>query len=64
MVVWLGLIITDRLYWWYYNAGYAGRLWVKGRWFSENDVLHVALVVWIIYIAVVLVPLVQDAPTV
>jgi hypothetical protein len=64
IVVWLGLIITDRLYWWYYNAGYAGRLWAKGRWFSENDVLHVALVVWIIYIAVVLVPLVQDASTV
>ncbi|TCS38870.1 hypothetical protein [Reinekea marinisedimentorum] len=59
--VWFGLIITDRLYWWYYNAGLTGKLWAKGRWFSENDVLHVALVVWVIYIAVVLVPLVEDA---
>ena len=62
--VWFGLILTDFLYWRYYNAGISEKLWAKGRWFTENDVLHVALVIWIIYIAVVLVPLMKDAPLV
>jgi hypothetical protein len=60
--VWLGLIATDRLYWLYYNAGFTQKLWMKGRWFSENDVLHVALIIWVVYIWLVVAPLIKDAP--
>lgn len=59
--VWFGLILTDFLYWRYYKAGLTEKLWAKGRWFSENDVLHVALVIWVIYLALILEPLIQDA---
>lgn len=58
--VWLGLIITMVLYHKYSSLGLTEKLWKKGRWFSENDVLHVALIIWVIYLAVVLEPLVSD----
>ncbi|MGL5908058.1 MAG: hypothetical protein ACRCZA_15335 [Shewanella sp.] len=39
--------------WWgydrYYKAGITDILWEKGKWFSENDVLHVILVIWALY---------------
>lgn len=57
---WFGLIVTMWLYWQYYFAGYTEKLWAKGRWFSENDVLHVALIVWVIYIGLIVAPLVTD----
>lgn len=58
--VWVGLILIDRLYWWYFKADFSGKLWAKKRWFSENDVLHVTLIFWIAYIALVVEPLVND----
>lgn len=57
---WLGLILTMWLYWQYYYSGYSHQLWAKGRWLTENDVLHVALLIWMIYIGLVLAPLVKD----
>lgn len=59
---WFGLILTMYLYWQYYNAGLTEKLWAKGKWFSENDVLHVVLIIWVIYIYLVLAPLIQDMP--
>jgi len=29
------------------------KLWARGIWFSENDVLHVLLIFWVTYIATV-----------
>ena len=58
--VWLGLIITMILYNKYSSLGLTETLWKKGRWFSENDVLHVVLIIWLIYLAVVVEPLVWD----
>ncbi|MDG3086250.1 hypothetical protein P7F88_09090 [Vibrio hannami] len=57
---WAGLILTMWLYEKYMNAGYTQLLWQKGKWFSENDVLHVTLIIWIIYIAVFVEPLIKD----
>ncbi|MDC7219453.1 MAG: hypothetical protein PQJ59_05895 [Spirochaetales bacterium] len=58
--VWFGLIFIDRLYWWYYKKGYSEKLWSRKRWFTENDVLHVTLILWVAYIAFVVEPLIKD----
>ena len=58
--VWLGLIITMVLYNKYSSLGLTDALWKEERWFSENDVLHVVLIIWVIYLAVVLEPRVLD----
>jgi len=57
---WLGLIATMVLYEKYMSLGVSEKLWAKGRWFSENDVLHVALIAWVFYLSVVLEPLIVN----
>jgi len=57
---WFGLVLTMYLYNKYMALGLTEKLWSKGKWFSENDVLHVALIVWVIYIALIVAPLVKD----
>lgn len=57
---WFGLVLTMVLFNKYTALGLTNKLWKKGTWFSENDVLHVALILWIIYIALVVEPLVKD----
>lgn len=60
ITTWVGLIATMAAYHWYFRAGIGQKLWSKGRWFSENDVLHVLLILWIAYIALVLFPQISD----
>jgi hypothetical protein len=36
-------------------------LWAEGIWFSENDVLHALVMLWVFYVGLVLVPKVKDA---
>jgi len=51
---WCLLLLTMALYWLYDYLGIAKTLWQKKRiWFSENDVLHVVLIGWAIYIAAI-----------
>ncbi|RVU86473.1 hypothetical protein EOL70_03230 [Leucothrix sargassi] len=57
---WFGLILTMWLFEKYMAAGITEKLWKEGKWFSENDVLHVALIIWVLYLAIVLEPLVVD----
>lgn len=50
--IWVGLLACMFAYEVYRRAGLTEILWQKGLWFSENDVLHVTLIFWMLAIAV------------
>ncbi len=56
--VWMALIILA--YYAYLVSGLTQQLWHRGLWFSENDVLHLGLIGWVVYVAVVAGPLLTD----
>ena len=56
----LGVVIAAYLL--YYLSGNTASLWAKGLWFSENDVLHIGLILWMLYITFLLAPRVKDIP--
>jgi hypothetical protein len=58
---WLWLAVTVAAYFIAYSAGLTQAMWAKGIWFSENDVLHIFLILWMIYFAF-LIPRVTDNP--
>lgn len=58
--LWLG--ITIAAYFVYYFSGATAVLWAKGIWFSDNDVLHIGLILWMFLITFVLAPHVEDIP--
>ncbi len=58
---WLIMTAVNGLYFAYLLLGYTEQLWAQGIWFSANDVLHVLMMVWVIYTAVVLVKYLDDA---
>ncbi|SLM28111.1 conserved membrane hypothetical protein [Desulfamplus magnetovallimortis] len=47
---WFLLFCTMMAYYIYNKKGITKKLWTKGIWFSENDVLHIFLILWMIYI--------------
>ncbi|MCB8985815.1 MAG: hypothetical protein H6659_18450 [Ardenticatenaceae bacterium] len=57
---WLSLGAVLGLYFLYYLLGITPRLWAQGIWFSENDVLHLGLIAWMVYIGWIVLPQVQD----
>ncbi len=59
---WGWLLITMLAYWLYDKLGFTSKLWAKGDgvWFSQNDVLHIGLIIWMAYIAVFVVKHVSD----
>ncbi|CAH0525794.1 hypothetical protein [Vibrio hippocampi] len=63
-LVMLGSWALIFLSWWGYDrydkAGLTEKLWQKGRWFSENDVLHVVLVIWGFYTLILLPQYIYD----
>lgn len=56
--IWLG--ITIAAYFLYLISGTTASLWARGIWFSENDILHIGLILWMLYIAFILSPRVKD----
>ena len=62
LVAWIWLGVTIGAYFLYYSSGLTQKLWARGTWFSENDVLHIGLILWMLYLAFILAPRVTDAP--
>lgn len=62
LAAWIILLATMLAYWLYSRLGIPQRLWARGIWFSENDVLHVFLIGWVIYLVTAVAGRVQDLP--
>ncbi len=58
---WTWLAITLGAYFLYLMLGITQSLWARGIWFSENNVLHIGLIVWMIYLVRVVAHRVKDA---
>ena len=58
---WLWLVLTTGAYYAYLVLDIPGTLWARGIWFTENDVLHTGLIVWMFSIALVIAPRLSDA---
>ncbi len=52
LITWLWLGVIFAAYFIYLVLGVTDVLWARGIWFSENDVLHIGLISWMVYIAV------------
>ncbi|NTU65644.1 MAG: hypothetical protein HGB05_20150 [Chloroflexi bacterium] len=57
---WIWLVLTIAAYFIYYLSGLTQTLWARQIWFTENDVLHVGLMGWVIYIVLVVARRVED----
>ena len=59
---WILLLITSAAYYLYDHLDITEKLWEKGTgiWFSQNDVLHIGLILWVIYIATIVADLIKD----
>lgn len=60
LYTWLGLGFTIGAYYLYYLSGLTATLWEKGFWFSENDVLHIGLILWMLFVGFYMAPKIKD----
>lgn len=58
---WLLMFLIVVIYFGYFMSGIAASLWSNGIWFNANDVLHVLLILWILYIYKLTGNLIKDA---
>ena len=57
---WIIMFLTNVLYYAYLLLGYTETLWSNGFWFSENDVLHVLMLIWVWYVGSAVVGIMYD----
>jgi hypothetical protein len=57
---WAWLALTIGAYFLYLVSGATQSLWARQIWFSENDVLHIGLIVWMVYLVRVVAPRIED----
>lgn len=50
VVAWLLMFAVIVAYFSYFLSGISERLWASGVWFNANDVLHVGLILWTVYL--------------
>jgi hypothetical protein len=62
LTAWMLLVLTSCAYCLYDKLNITEKLW-GGRkiWFSQNDILHVCLILWMIYIATTVASLIKDS---
>jgi hypothetical protein len=58
--IWLGVIFGA--YFIYFALDITDIMWERGIWFSENDVLHIGLISWMVYIASYVAIRIADEP--
>lgn len=57
---WLLLIAVMITYTLYSYSGLTQKLWAHRIWFSDNDVLHVGMILWVYYVQRKLLPIMRD----
>ncbi len=60
MKAWFGMLLITVVYFAFFMSGISGWLWDKGIWFNANDVLHILLIAWALYVHLRIEPLVID----
>ena len=60
LFTWLWLGVTIGAYYLYFMLEITDKLWMQGIWFSENDVLHIGLIIWMLYILIGLDKKIED----
>ena len=58
---WVGMLLITIAYFAFYMSGISVWLWQRGIWFNANDVLHLLLIVWALYICYKVSNLVEDS---
>lgn len=60
LIAGLWLILTTSVYYAYFTLNITQKLWSRGLWFSENDVLHIFMIAWVVYVGKTVVGTVKD----
>ena len=59
-LAWLMLGLVIAAYFITLESGMGHTFWARGVWFTENDVLHLGLTGWMVYLAVAVAPCAED----
>ena len=60
LILWLSLFTILGIYFSYLSSGLTELLWGNNIWFSANDILHVLMIFWILYIQLFLNKFIVD----
>jgi hypothetical protein len=61
ITAWIGMLLLTISYFAFFLSGISKVLWQSGIWFNANDVLHLLLIGWALYIHLKVEPLILDA---